>query len=367
MKRNEALLHLSQIVNKCNELNLPCEPAIRHYGECINEMVDNIMTVIQRMIDKPYNRCCRMQLVIDFEKMTDADYWTSSPIFCLLSKERSDELKNKLETMTDMLRALYLKMKQIDIDYAEKFLKRMEARFHKKQHIFDYQLWKIDHPDYTLDMLLDKEVELTSELLLKGVLAYDEVPKAEELEGVRIDMVQKHRKCNDQLPEGFKAECAKLRRYSYWDGQYLFMIDYPRIYRYLFMNCFEKFSKKQRMALYEYDMQLQMIHRDIQKLMEDQQKDDACSELKTEKAMKYWKRLMELGFVDSNCKLLPETTRQQAMYIVEPFAKILGLKKLWKPFEDLWGLKNLAQEKWKFQQLGALPPRYDEIDNVFAD
>lgn len=268
MKRNEALLHLSQIINKCNELNLPCEPAIRHYGDCINEMVDNVMTVIQRMIDKPYNRCCRMQLVIDFEKMTDADYWTSSRIFCLLSKERSDELKNKLETMTDMLRALYLKMKQIDIDYAEKLLKRMEARFHKKQHIFDYQLWKIDHPDYTLDMLLDKEVELTSELLLKGVLAYDEVPKAEELEAVRVDLVQKHRKCNDQLPDNFKVECAKLRRYSYWDGQYLFMIDYPRIYRYLFMNCFEKFSNKQRMALYEYDMQLQMIHQDIKMLMD---------------------------------------------------------------------------------------------------
>ena len=60
MRRNEALLHLSSILNKCNELNLPCEPAIRHYGECVDEMVDDVMAVIQRLIDKPYNRCSRL-------------------------------------------------------------------------------------------------------------------------------------------------------------------------------------------------------------------------------------------------------------------------------------------------------------------
>ena len=268
MRRNEALLHLLHVLKKCNELDLPCEPAIRHYGECINEMADDVMRVIQRQIDKPYNRCSRMQLVIDFEKMMDADYWTSSRIFCLLPKERSEALKEKLEAMTDMLRVLFLKMKRIDMEYAEKLLKRMEARCQKRRHIFDYEIWKTGHPDYTLGMLLDKEVELTSELLTKGVLTYDEVPKEEELEAVRVDLVKKHRKCNEPLPEGFKAECAKLKRYSFWQGEYLFMIDYPRIYRYLFMNCFENFSRKQRWALYEYDIQLQMIHQDIQKLMD---------------------------------------------------------------------------------------------------
>ena len=83
--------------------------------------------------------------------------------------------------------------------------------------------------------------------------------------------------------------------------------------------------------------------------------------------MKYWKRLIELGLVDNNCQLLPETSRQQAMYIVEPFAEKLGLKKLWKPFEDFWGIKNLAQEKWRFQQTAVLPPIHKEIDKVFED
>lgn len=267
MRRNETLLHLSHILRKGNELDISCEPAIRHYGECINEMTDDVMRVIQRQIDKPNNRCSRMQLVIDFDKMTDADYWTSSRIFFVLPKDKSEALKEKLETMANMLRVLYLKKKKIDIEYAETLLERMKASCQKRRHVFDYEIWKTDHPDYTLDMLLDKEVELTSELLTKGVLAYDEMPKEKELEAVRVELVKKHRKYNEPLPEGFKAECAKLKRYSFWQGKYLFMIDYPRIYRYLFMNCFEKFNKKQRGALYEYDIQLQMIHQDIRKLL----------------------------------------------------------------------------------------------------
>ena len=367
MRRNADLQHLAAILYKCNELNLPCEPAIRHCGECIEEMTDKVMITIQRLIDKPYNRCSRMTLVIDFENMTQTGFWTSSRIFSVLPKKQSRLLREKLETMTDMLRALYLKMKQIDIDYAANLLNRMANRCKKEHQIFDYDIWKAGHPNYTLDMLLDKEVELTTNLLISGVLAYDEMPTEEELEAVRLDKLQKHLKCNLQLPEGFEKECAKLRRYSSWEGEYLFMIDYQKIYRYLFVNCFEKFSKKQRMALYEYDMQLQMMHEDIRKMVEDGAKSNQYLVLKSEKAMKYWKRLMDLGMVDENCQLLPSTTRQQAMYIVEPFAEKLGLKRQWKAFEDFWGIKNLAQEKWKFQQIGALTPILRDIDNVFAD
>lgn len=367
MRRNEALLHLALILNKCNELNLPCEPAINHYGGCINDIVDEVMPVIKRLCDKPYNRNSRMTLVIDFEKMTDVDYWTNSKIFKILPKDKSQILIDKLEEMADMLKMLHLKMKNIDMEYAVELLKRMKARCDKKRRIFDYEIWKAAHPDYTLDMLLSKEVDLTAEVLMKGVLAYDETPKDEEVEAVRVEMVQKHRKYDEKLPRGFEEECAKLKRYSYWEGKYLFIIDYPRLYRYLFMNCFEKLDKKQRWALYEYNMQLQMIHQDIRELLAEQEKAENYSELMSEKAMVYWKRLMELGLVDGNCKLLPETSRQQAMYIVEPFAEKLGLKKQWKPFEDLWCIKNLAQEKYKFQQTAVLPPRHQEIDKVFED
>lgn len=103
-----------------------------------------------------------------------------------------------------------------------------------------------------------------------------------------------------------------------------------------------------------------------------------ADEVKTEKpvvddcltslaAMKYWKRLEEQGFVDSDCQLLPETSRRQAMYIADIFSDKLMLKPKWKLFESLWGISNLAQEKYKMQETGAMPKRYRDIDKVFVD
>lgn len=89
--------------------------------------------------------------------------------------------------------------------------------------------------------------------------------------------------------------------------------------------------------------------------------------LASEEAMKYWKRLQQKGFVDERCQLKQDTTRKQAMYIAEVFAERLGIGSKWKTFERLWGISNLAQEKWDFQQTGTLPSRSKEIDRIFED
>ena len=89
--------------------------------------------------------------------------------------------------------------------------------------------------------------------------------------------------------------------------------------------------------------------------------------LASEEAMKYWKRLQTAGFVDGNCQLMKETTRKQAMYIAELFAERLSIKSKWKTFEQLWGISNLAQEKWDMQETGSMPSRSIEIDKIFSD
>ena len=89
--------------------------------------------------------------------------------------------------------------------------------------------------------------------------------------------------------------------------------------------------------------------------------------LETDEAKKYWLRLEEAGFVNDKHKLKQETTRKQAMYIAELFAQKLGIKKKWKTFEQLWDIKNLAQEKWDMQETGMMPPRSKKIDKIFME
>ena len=87
--------------------------------------------------------------------------------------------------------------------------------------------------------------------------------------------------------------------------------------------------------------------------------------LLSEVAEVYWQRLEEKGFVDSRHRLIAETTRQQAMYIADNFANALKIKARWKPFESLWGIKNLAQEKWSHLETDNPIPRADEIKKCF--
>ena len=185
------------------------------------------------------------------------------------------------------------------------------------------------------------------------------------MQKVDLEKLQKKLIHKKDLPAWFKGECAKLRRYTHWEGE-LFFIDNHRLRKYMFLN-FWKLSHAQRIELYKYQVQMNQIHEDMKRLMAPEQTIEQRTGLNSEAAMIYWQRLMDLEFVDENCKLKPGTSRQQAMYIAEPFSEVLGLKSKWKEFEDFWGIKNLAQEKWTFQQTGAMPARYQEIDRIFAD
>lgn len=105
MRRNETLVHLAGIMKKCNELELPCKRAIDHYGSCVNEMADDIIGLVNRLLAKPEIRSCRIPLVIDFDKMTKADYWLD----CKLFSERYPDMtlndwRHIIETYTPMVR-----------------------------------------------------------------------------------------------------------------------------------------------------------------------------------------------------------------------------------------------------------------------
>ena len=89
--------------------------------------------------------------------------------------------------------------------------------------------------------------------------------------------------------------------------------------------------------------------------------------LASAQAKEYWKRLRRHGFVDEDCQLMPDVTRKQAMYIADVMSDKLGLRSKWKPFQTLWGISNLAQEKWACRQTGTLPSRYEEIDDILED
>ena len=273
MRRNNTLVTLANVMENCNVQDLKCSCVFNHCSMCVNELADKAISILQRLLDKPEMRSCRIPLAIDFEKMTDLDFWLKSKLFSVVfestnedNESSREELREKMAKLVEMLRALQMKILQVDTDYAEKLFKRMTARLAKSAHNLDYKLWRLRHKDPTMKELERQQVQLTANMLIEGILAYDEMPTGDEIAEVKLELVKKGIKHGQQLPDNFEVECAKLRRYSYWKGGHVFMINYQLIYTYLFSHCFEKFTEKQRIALYEYDLQLKMIHEDMMKL-----------------------------------------------------------------------------------------------------
>ena len=273
MRRNRNLTYLARVMEKCNELELLCNRVVNHYACCIEEMTDDVIAQIQILLDKPEIRSCRIPLIVDFAHMTKPDYWLDCEIFNKISKEKAKVMESKLEVMAHMLKALELKVKKVNTVYAEKMITRMMSLCQKNIKITDYDIWKAEHSDPTPEMLLNLQIKLTSNMLLAGALKHDEKPTEKEMKEVKVDKVLEGLEHGKELPPDFAEECAKLRRYSYWIGKYIFMIDYRKIYRYLFMHCFDKLTKQQRLALFEYDVQMKQIHEDLAKLMPEIDKD----------------------------------------------------------------------------------------------
>ena len=89
------------------------------------------------------------------------------------------------------------------------------------------------------------------------------------------------------------------------------------------------------------------------------------AELLTEEAQKYWKRLREAGFIVADGYALAEgISANQAAYIAICMAEKLNITKKWKVFQDLWGVKNMAQLSKNWEESGKLPPRSGEIDRL---
>lgn len=363
MAKLNQLRTLEQMLRTYDSMTIDDANVIQLQGVCVERLVDDITKRLDRLRESKTRLSCRNVLVANYETMTDARHWLGSRLFSDLPKEESKVLKEKMELMVYLMTALMLKIMDVDADYADTFFCKLKESY-KRKRITNYELWKAQLPEVTMELLTRFQTELTADMLAMGVLKYDLKPSHEEVEQVQLEKVLRKLPHDKKYPEDFTEECAKLRRYSHWDGEQ-FCVDYQLLRKYMFQH-FGEMTSEQHVALFEYDVQMRMIHEDMREI-NNQQKSEYYSIFKSEKAMKYWKRLMELGLVDNNCQLRPETSRQQAMYIVEPFAEKLGLKKLWKPFEDFWGIKNLAQEKWRFQQTAVLPPIHKEIDNVFRD
>ena len=265
--RDERLLILEQILEHYNELDFKITRDISISGQFVKELVEEINKKLIRLLESKRRPTFSHALVTKFKTMANPNHWLESKLFQVLPRKESKLLRERIEEMVDLLKALWLKITNVDDDFADRLFERMKKRC-RKCRVTDYDLWKQKHPEKTMAQLTHYQAQLTADMLISGILKYDDRPNGEEMDGVDLPRLMK--KLNiDTLPDKFEEECAKLRRYSHWEGE-MFIIDYHLLRKYIY-RVFKLLTIDQRIALFNYDVQMKQIHNDMRVILKNQQ------------------------------------------------------------------------------------------------
>lgn len=329
---------------------------------------------------------CKEVLGIKFAKITQKDAWPREKLVSHMKANAHVKLSDmdisvsidgiKMNTPLDILKLIedgisnmieQLKtirgiLKDAPKGFYANFYFNISRDFDDETVTADYEEWCMGIRDMTFKRIKAKQTIVVADFLKTRLLTHALPPTKQEIDEVQMDKVLEHLPKKYEIPDDFEQYCAIFRRFAYWDGHSL-LLDYDTFGNYLY-RFYYKLKPSEIQLFFEFDAMLKMINETMERVIPIEEGKKAMTDSKAEK---YWCRLKEYGFVDDNCMLMSSTSRMQAMYIADLFAEKLGIKNKWNYFEQLWKIRKLAQEKWKSQQTGTLPPKYKDIDEIFKD
>ena len=241
MAKLNQLILLEKMMGTYDEMNIKDANLTKFQGACTEKLVDEIIDRLEKMVVSKTRLSSRNVLLANYETMTKTTHWLGCKLFRDLPRAASKVLQEKVKKMVELLNMLMLKILNVDEQYAATFFRKLKEGYGKKR-ITEYELWKARLPELTMDLLEAYQVQLTANMLSSGILEYANDPNGEDVQNVE-----------------------KLRKYMF---QYFGML-----------------THEQHIAMFEYDVQLKMIHEDIEKVMPLEEEEEI--EIETEDPMEY--------------------------------------------------------------------------------
>ena len=160
MAKLSQLLTIENLLESYDSLKVKDAFVTECFRSCVETTVDHVIAKLNRLLVSKTKLSCRNVLTANFE------------------------------TMTELLKALMLKIKNVDPDFADRFFEILKSRC-DRQSVTDYELWKADLPELTIDLLSEYQAEITADMLIMGALKYDRPPSEGEMQKVDLEKLQK--------------------------------------------------------------------------------------------------------------------------------------------------------------------------------
>ena len=263
VKKLAYIVTLDNMLKSYDNLEQQDEDAVAKSGSSVSILTDAIIVKLTNLVNSERTLTCRNVLIANYDTMTNPQYWLGHKLFADLPKADSDALQKKIRQMVDLMAELAMQIFQLGENHSEAFFKKLMKSYEASQHT-PYEIWKSRQLRLTMKKYKQYQAELTADILNLGIMDHDEDATDEERAAVRLDLLTQEMRHGKKLSDNFIDAAAKLRRYSYWEGNKL-MIDYPLAKLYLY-HIFDKLSNDQRITLYYYNVQMTQIHEDMDKL-----------------------------------------------------------------------------------------------------
>ena len=349
MAKLNQLILLENMMRTYDQMNIKDADLTKFQGMCTEKLVDEIIEKLTKMVVSKTRLSSRNVLLANYETMTKTTYWLECKLFSDLPRAESRVLREKVEQMVELLNELMLKIVDVDEEYARRFFERIKKAYCKKR-ITDFELWIAQQSQLTIERLKEYQTELTANMLIMGILKYDEVPSGRELENVDMATLRKHLRSDKLLPEDFEFECAKLRRYSHWEGD-MFFIDFQLLRKYIFQH-FGELTNEQHIAMFEYDVQMKQIHEEMERLTQQPTPSPSQRggeerllppELSSRRARRIFARAVEARLLTADYQRPSDAEWWKMACMADVIGEELSLSNKWVVFCSLWGNNNLRK------------------------
>ena len=291
-------------------------------------------------------------------------------------EELTQQVNDALGGLNDVLTQISIQLERRHKDEAYARLYDQEKRRYlnsgtsrRVRQTFDEWLYDVCNGSPSMDDINDYVTEKLVHMFEKGVFntKVEHIRRATRYPAeFDFSLLDDDHKLKKSIHKHY-SELRKLVDYS--DG--CLVVNPVKVGRHFYTNRKEENAKAHRNAFLKYMYKIDLAQQERQKLQAARTESEYSSllpdVLATGMAMKYWQRLQKAGFVDEHYQLSATTTRKQAMYIADVFSDKLQMRSKWKPFQELWHINNLAQEKWEMQDTGKSPARSEDIEKIFAD
>ena len=127
-----------------------------------------------------------------------------------------------------------------------------------------FEKWRYENLCVTIDKLRELQAKVVADSLTKGIMRFAPVPSQKELNEVQMDYLKGFLPYDFVMSDDFCVACAQWRQFMHWNDTIL-IIDYKKYGKYI-QNHYYDFSDTQLQAIFELDMKLYLIHKEMARL-----------------------------------------------------------------------------------------------------